>query len=76
MRLRDAWNSAPSDIVPPAVRATEAGYVLACRHDTRPQAGMAEATLETTLARGAVPAWLDPVFDDRPSGFVLYRVRP
>jgi hypothetical protein len=76
MRLRDAWISTPSDTTPPAVRATEANYVLVCRHDTRPQAGMAEATLETTLARGAVPAWLDPVFDDRPSGFVLYRVRP
>ena len=76
MRLRDAWNSAPSDIVPPAVRATEAGYVLACRHDTRPQAGMAEAPLQTMLAKGAVPAWLDLVFDDRASGFMLYRVRP
>jgi hypothetical protein len=75
LRLRAAWNGAASETVPPAVRATEASYVLVCRHKPPPQAGMTEAPLQTALAKGDAPAWLDPVFDDRLSGFALYRVR-
>ena len=82
MRLRAAWRSAPSDIVPEAVRATGATLVLACPRPT-PFAGRSSLvadlppeTLLDQLNAGQVPSWLREVARDRGSGHVLYRIVP
>jgi len=82
MRLRAAWRSGPSDIVPEAVQATGAILVLACPRPT-PFAGRSSLvadlppeTLLDQLNAGQVPSWLREVARDRGSGHVLYRIVP
>jgi hypothetical protein len=82
MRLRAAWRSGPSDMVPEAVQATGATLVLACP-DFGPYAGRSSLvadlppeTLLDRLNRGEVPLWLKEVARDPASGHVLYRIVP
>jgi hypothetical protein len=82
MRLRAAWRSGPSDVVPKAVRATGATLVLACPH-LGPTGGrsplvddLPPKTLLDRLNGGEVPSWLKEVARDSASGHVLYRIVP
>jgi len=78
MRLRAAWRSLPSPIVPPAIRAAGIRYVLFCRHQRRSSlvSDLPADTLLDRLARSEVPPWLHPVASDPASGHVLYAVVP
>jgi hypothetical protein len=82
MRLRVAWRSRPSDVVPEAVRATRATLVLVCPRPG-PYAGrsalvddLPPETLMDRLNNGEVPSWLKEVGRDPASGHVLYRIVP
>ena len=82
MRLRAAWRSGPSDVVPEAVRATGATLVLVCPRPG-PYAGrsalvddLPPETLLDRLNSGEVPSWLKEVARDPASGHVLYRIVP
>ena len=80
MRLRAAWRSGPSDVVPEAVWATGATLVLVCPL-SGPYAGrsalvddLPPETLLDRLNSGEVPPWLKEVARDPASGHVLYRI--
>lgn len=78
MRLRAAWRSAPSDIVPAAVSATGASLVLFCPSPARSTlvTDLPRNTLLDRLNQGHVPPWLHKLSEDRRSGNVLYEVMP
>jgi hypothetical protein len=75
MRARAAWRSGPADAEPPAVRATEAQWVLLCRGAARSGlvADLSRDTLQDRLGRGEVPPWLQPAGVDA-AGWALWRV--
>jgi len=58
LRLRDAWDSPPSDTVPAAVRATEAAYILICPSRAPPPAPGPADTLWDRLRADRSPPWL------------------
>ncbi len=58
LRLRDAWDSPPSDTVPAAVRATEAAYILICPSRAPPPAPGPADTLWDRLRADRPPPWL------------------
>ncbi|HEY1935322.1 MAG TPA: hypothetical protein VGG99_25225 [Acetobacteraceae bacterium] len=78
LRLRAAWRSGPSEIVPPAVSATGASLVLFCPSSERPLlvGDLPRDTLLDRLNQGEVPPWLRLVATDPASGNLLYRVVP
>ncbi|MBR0934971.1 hypothetical protein [Bradyrhizobium jicamae] len=78
MRLHAAWRSEPGNVVPEAVQATRARFVLACRGGMRSGVvvDLPETTLWDVLIAGTPPAWLTAVAEDAESGFVLYAVKP
>ena len=75
MRARAAWRSGPADTEPPAVRATEARWVLLCRGAARSRliADLPPETLQDRLKRGEIPPWLQPAGTDS-AGWTLWRV--
>jgi hypothetical protein len=77
-RLKAAWRAEPGDAVPPAVQATGARFVLACKGAVRTVlvADLPMTTLWDVLVAGTPPAWLTAVAEDVQSGFVLYQVKP
>ena len=70
LRQRAAWGADPGARMPEAVRASGASLVLFCRR----AGGAGGSTLAGALERGLVPDWLRLVWDDRVSGFALYRI--
>lgn len=76
MRLRAAWRSPPSDVVPEAVRKTGASLVLFCHSLGRSLlvADLPPETLLDRLNRGEVPPWLSKIDEDPQSGNTLYQV--
>lgn len=78
IRLRAAWCSGPSDIVPAAVRATGASLVLFCPSPARSMlvANLPPDTLLDRLNQGHVPLWLQKLSEDSRSGNILYEVVP
>ena len=76
LRLRAAWQSEAGTVVPPAVRATGAGFVLVCPGAALPAFIAAAQTnsLAQTLGNGEVPPWLHRVGIADPGGMVLYAV--
>jgi hypothetical protein len=78
MRLRTAWRAEPGDVVPEAVQATRARFILACRGGQRSPLveDLPKTTLWDALIAGTTPAWLTAVAEDVQSGFVVYKVKP
>lgn len=77
MRLRAAWRSPDSAMVPAAVRATKATLILACTRRAGRSALVADLqrpALLDQLSAGTPPSWLMPVAIDGESGYALYRV--
>jgi hypothetical protein len=76
MRLRAAWRSPPSDVIPEAVRKTGASLVLFCHSLGRSLlvADLPPETLLDRLNRGEVPPWLSKIDEDPQSGNTLYQV--
>ncbi len=80
LRLRDAWDSLPSDTVPEAVRATEADYIMICPSRAPPPAPGPADTLWDRLRADRPPKWLTragtgEATADAPAP-VLWRIRP
>lgn len=76
LRLRAAWQSEAGTVVPPAVRATGADFVLVCPGAALPgfiAAGQTHS-LAQTLGNGEVPSWLHYVGIAEPGGMILYAV--
>jgi len=80
LRLREAWDTPPSDTVPDAVRATGAAYVLICPSRAPPPAAAATDTLWDRLRADRPPPWLSRVGTGAATadaaGPVLWRIRP
>jgi hypothetical protein len=74
MLARSAWRSGPSETVPDAVLATQAGYILACDMNGRSAIirDLPETTLQDRLDHHAVPPWLHEVA--QAGGYHLYSV--
>lgn len=76
MRLRSAWRSTDTKVMPPTFMVARIGYVLFCDSPGRSAlvADLPAETLLDRLAKDEPPAWLRLVARDPVSGHALYQV--